>query len=163
LKRDAEEIPLIPSNRNNKKRSKGSVFKVVFIIAIVIVGFFLAWEVHTGPTTKDGMLASTPVTEKVDFNDITVNSNRISISVTALHLQDNSNWRNISITGVILKDANGEVVQASNLEESPVAIRLNSKNTINFELSTSLIESKQYTITLVSGAGGAFISPRFTA
>ncbi len=143
--------------------SKGRlVLKAAFVIAILIAGFFLAWAVHTGPITKDGMLASNPGTERLDFNEITVNFNSISISITALHLQDNSNWQNITITGVILKDSTGEVVQAANLEKNPVAITLNCKNTINVDLSTSLQKSKQYTITLVSGAGGAFVSPRFT-
>ncbi len=130
---------------------------VVIIVAVVCVGLLVAAANNNFLEDIGGY--PIPVTEKLEFNEITVNSQHVSLSVTALQLQEKSNWKNISITHAAIKDnATGDIVQDVNMEDNPVAAQLNCNTTVNIDLPTPLPSNRQYIVILVSGAGGAFYS-----
>jgi len=125
---------------------------VVLVLAVfVLIG--LSYQIIMTKST------SQYTQEKMAIKQISKESS-MSLSTTVVGTSGNNV---ITINSAIINDATGTVNQVIKMEDNPALIPIDGSETIvHVNLTSPLLSGKNYTVTLVSPRGSAFVSSAFT-
>ena len=142
--------------KNFKRSTKGlsPIFATLILIAIAVIAGIVVYMFSSGYIGQ--LTGSGPaVTEKAAVQGVSVTSGEIYASYVA-------GPEDISITGVIVKDAAGNTVDAGSVPAVPLDRETGALATIPYAF-TGLTPGDTYTVTLTSAKGGSFVSASFIA
>ena len=141
-------------NFNRNLRAISPIFATLILIAIAVIAGVVVYMFTSGTlATMTG--GGTAAQEKVSVQAVSTNSTGFTAYAQS------TSGSVVKITNAIIKDSSGVVLSTVAVGGTPVSLTSGQLMTVT-GLYT-FISGSSYTVTLVSQAGGNFVSSSFTA
>lgn len=139
----------------NNTKAISPIFATLILIAIAVIAGIVVY-VYTSGTIASMTSGGTAVQEKV-----AVQSASSSGSTVTVIYQSTAGPLPV-INGILLKDASGNTVGTLTMSGTSTPTAEGTLTTVT-GTSTAIVHGSTYTVTLISKAGGNFVSPSFIA
>jgi archaeal type IV pilus assembly protein PilA len=141
-------------NFNRNLKAISPIFATLILIAIAVIAGVVAYMFTSGTlATMTG--GGTAAQEKVSVQAVSTNSTGFTAYAQS------TSGSVVKITNAIIKDSSGVVLSTVAVGGTPVS--LTSGQLVSITGLYTFTPGSSYTITLVSQAGGNFVSSSFTA
>ncbi len=146
----------VKSNGQEKAKATAYALVTVLILSLTIWATIEASKPFPGPPTFG------VGSERLAIKEVAVNPTRTSLTITVIGIQGMDGRQNMTINRAIVKNSTGFAIQTISLENNPLVVPAdNNTTTIHIDLAP-LQSNEQYTVTITTTSGSAFVSPIFT-
>ena len=142
-------------------RGLSPIFATLILIAIAVIAGIIVYMFTSG-TLASMMGGGTAGQEKITIQS----ASGVATGATVTVIYQSTGGPLPAVNALLLKDAAGNTVGQASVSSSPTAtgvLTTISNQAITMNTGATMVKGNIYTVTLVTAAGGSFVSPSFAA